>query len=362
MSERKEWVKPFETTAGDQPENGAPDHPSPRILAAEGDERFDEFVSHNTYQEVPVSETGPKSATQSHAKPLTWLLMATCFLVLTLLGLNGYFTLTDYYGRGWLPGVIVTIPMVAVGMTLLWFCGREIRAYFSLRDVGHLRRQAAHLLEMQDQGRALAFTHRIARLYRRDHAFQVRFQNFLEGYSDTHTSTEVLALFSRDVLRPLDEQVYRTITRIAIQSATLTAVSSLASMDMLLTLWRNARMLREVAGIYGLRPGFSRNLALARHALEALAVSGAGEVVSDMMAENLGNHVVGALSARLGDGLSNGLMTARLGLIIAAECRPMPFNAEDRHGFRQLRANILRAMREATGRAMKDGEGQSRPR
>ena len=79
-----------------------------------------------------------------------------------------------------------------------------------------------------------------------------------------------------------------------------------------------------------------------------------------MVSENIGNHLVGALSARLGDGVSNGLMTARLGLIVAAECRPLPFMAEDRHGFRKLRANILRAARELARRpgrgASMDGE------
>lgn len=357
MSEHKEWIKPFEKGTGAGTDNVSSQPPNPRILAAEGEQRFDDLLSRNSFVETPDSEGTPAIVGRSAPRPLKWLIVAICFLVITLLALNAYFTLVDYYGRGWIPGVIVTVPMVAVGFTLLWFCGREIRGYTSLRGVDRLRQQAARLQGVHDQGDALAFAHRIARLYRSDTQVQTRFQTFLEGYSDAHRQAEVLALFSRDVLRPLDERAYRTITRFAIQSATLTAVSSLASLDMLLTLWRNTRMLREVATIYGLRPGFARNLTLARHALEALAVSGASEVASDMMAENLGNHVVGALSARLGDGLSNGLMTARLGLIIAAECRPMPFTEEDRHGFHQLRANILRALRESAGRAKGEGDG-----
>lgn len=355
MSEHKDRVKPFEQAVNAQKvdaQKGSPSRPrpDPQILASEGEDRFDDFVRRNTFEEAMETAEAPAVVLRSGHAPLKWLIVAVCVLVVTLLSLNAYFTLMDYYGRGWIPGLIATIPMLAVAGTLLWFCGRELRGYWSLRAVDHLRQQASHLQKAREPGDALAFAHRVAHLYRGDADIQARFQAFLEGYSDTHAQAEVLAIFSRDVLRPLDERAYQVITRCGIQSATLTAVSSLASLDMLLSLWRNLRMLRELASIYGLRPGFARNFSLARHALEALAVSGASEIVSDMMAENLGNHVIGALSARLGDGLSNGLMTARLGLIIAAECRPMPFTAQDRHGFRQLRANILRAFREATRR------------
>ncbi|WP_097461372.1 TIGR01620 family protein [Mangrovitalea sediminis] len=356
MSDSNERVKPFDKGAAEVGKTASMEAPHPGVLASQGDNRFDDYVRNNRFREAPVTETPTKPTRRQGGAPFKVLLGAIAVLTVTLLGLSGYFTLMDYYGRGWIPGLIATIPMLAVVFCLLWLCGREIRGYASLRSVDSLRHSAERLrddagepLDGKRKDRdALTLVHRVAHLYRNDGGVQRRFKAFLEGYSDTHTQPEILALFSRDVLRPLDEEAYRRITRYGIQSATLSAISSFVALDMLLTLWRNMRMLHDVATVYGVRPGFVRSVSLARHALEALAVSGASEVVSDMVAENLGNHLVGALSARLGDGLSNGLMTARLGLIIAAECRPLPFTEEDRHGFRKLRVNILKALKAKT--------------
>ena len=181
-------------------------------------------------------------------------------LVLTLLGLDGYFILADYYARGWVPGVIATVPMVAVVTTLLWLSGRELRGYLSLRTVDQLSPPGPAVTGREGSGDALALAHRVAHLYRGQPALKARFEQFLAAHSDTHSDAEVLALFSRDVLRPLDDRAYAVISRYGIQSAALTAVSSFAALDMLFTLWRNSRMLREVANVYGVRPGFVRNL------------------------------------------------------------------------------------------------------
>ncbi|MNW13463.1 hypothetical protein D3C71_2114250 [compost metagenome] len=46
----------------------------------------------------------------------------------------------------------------------------------------------------------------------------------------------------------------------------------------------------------------------------------------------LGHGLASKLSARLGEGVINGLMTARIGIAAMDLCRPMPFRALKRAG------------------------------
>ena len=49
---------------------------------------------------------------------------------------------------------------------------------------------------------------------------------------------------------------------------------------------------------------------------------------ADRQVEPLGHGIAARISARLGEGVLNGMLTARVGLSAMAVCRPMPFAAE----------------------------------
>ena len=55
------------------------------------------------------------------------------------------------------------------------------------------------------------------------------------------------------------------------------------------------------------------------------------------------------LSAKLGEGVVNGLMTARIGLSAIDVCRPLPFLAADRPQLKDLTTDLV-TLRDTTGR------------
>jgi putative membrane protein len=99
-------------------------------------------------------------------------------------------------------------------------------------------------------------------------------------------------------------------------------------------------MIRAIASHYGMRPGVAGSLTLLKRVLQNLVTAGASHYVSDALAETIGSDLAGNLSRRFSEGAINGLMSVRLGLMAAELCRPLPFQPEDKHSFRQLFRNV----------------------
>lgn len=59
-----------------------------------------------------------------------------------------------------------------------------------------------------------------------------------------------------------------------------------------------------------------------------IAITGGMAVGDSLVQQALGHGIAAKLSARLGEGVLNGMLTARVGLSAMAVCRPMPFAAE----------------------------------
>ena len=99
-------------------------------------------------------------------------------------------------------------------------------------------------------------------------------------------------------------------------------------------------MLRALAGLYGGRPGSLETLKLARMVVSHLAVTG-GLALSDTLVQSLlGHGLAGRLSAKLGEGTVNGIMTARIGLAAINLCRPLPFSHLQAPGLRDFLGEI----------------------
>ena len=101
-----------------------------------------------------------------------------------------------------------------------------------------------------------------------------------------------------------------------------------AIVDLLFVAAQAARLVRRIAEIYGGRPGALGFLRILRSVGAHLAVTGGMAVGDSLVQQVLGHGLAARLSARLGEGVLNGLLTARVGLSAMAVCRPMPFAAK----------------------------------
>jgi putative membrane protein len=121
--------------------------------------------------------------------------------------------------------------------------------------------------------------------------------------------------------------VRREIASAAKRVSMVTALAPRAIIDVVFVGAQAIRLIRRISAIYGGRPGLLGFLKLLRSIGAHIAITG-GMAVGDSIIQQLVGHGIAAkLSARLGEGVLNGLLTARVGLSAMAVCRPLPYAA-----------------------------------
>jgi putative membrane protein len=136
---------------------------------------------------------------------------------------------------------------------------------------------------------------------------------------------DLIGLAETDLLAPLDDAATALVLSSAKRVAVLTAVSPRAVVDLIFVGAEILRLIRRLAVLYGGRPGTLGFMRLARAAFAHLAITG-GIAAGDSIVQQLVGHGIAArLSARLGEGVVNGLLTARVGIAAIDVCRPLPF-------------------------------------
>jgi putative membrane protein len=257
-------------------------------------------------------------------------------LVLLSIGLGVADLIDDLTRRTvWLGGIGAVLAAVA-GAALLAIVVRESVGLIRLAEIDTVRERAAAAVVNDDRAAAsavsrdlVALTRRMPRLARPRARLESHLGDIIDG-------GDLVRLTERELMAPLDEEARRLITAAARRVSVVTAVSPRAAVDMVFVLVTALGLVRRLALLYGARPGTLSLLKLMRHAISHLVVTG-GMAASDSLIQQVVGHGIAAkLSARLGEGVLNGLLTARLGLAALEVTRPLPFVALPRPALKAL--------------------------
>lgn len=142
----------------------------------------------------------------------------------------------------------------------------------------------------------------------------------------------LLGLAEIELLGPTDRKVRQLILNASKRVSIVTAVSPRAIVDLGYVLFESTRLVRAIAEAYGTKPGRLGMLRLFRDVIAHLAVTGSIAAGDSLVQQILGHGIASKLSARLGEGVVNGLMTARIGIAAMDLLRPLPFQTLKRPG------------------------------
>jgi putative membrane protein len=263
-------------------------------------------------------------------------------LVLMALGLAVTSIIEDLFARSpWLGAVGLALAVLA-GLALLAMVMREVIGLMRLGTVEALRRRAEAVIETDDRdaGRALladllSLTRHIPQL--------ARARSRLEGHrSDIIDGRDLIRLAERELLAPLDAEARRLVAAAGKRVSVVTAISPRAAIDIIFVLLNALSLVRRLAVLYGGRPGPIGVFTLFRRVISHLAITGGVAITDSVVQQVVGHGLAARLSARLGEGMVNGLLTARLGLLAIDLTRPLPFYSLARPALNDLAAGLLR--------------------
>lgn len=248
----------------------------------------------------------------------------------------------DLFARApWLGWVGLALAALA-GVALLAVVAREAIGLARLAAVEKLRERAASAIALDDGDAARALVRDLL-AFARPSPRLAHGRAMLEGHlQDIIDGADLVRLAERDLMPELDAEARRLVANAAKRVSVVTAVSPRAAVDMAFVLFSALKLIRALAELYGGRPGTLGLIRLVRLTITHLAVTGGMAAGDSIVQQMLGHGVAAKLSARLGEGVLNGLLTARLGLAAIEVARPLPFSALPAPNVSDLAGGLLR--------------------
>ncbi|SFZ81464.1 putative membrane protein [Devosia enhydra] len=245
-----------------------------------------------------------------------------------------------YPALGWIGLAVLMVALLA-GTALLI---REILAVRRLAEVAHLRRRATEILATDHRGDGQRLLAELDTIYAGRPDLDAANTALRSERDQLFDGAEMVRLAERRLLAPLDARARALTAASARRVAVVTTVSPRALVDIAFVVYESVRLGGAIARLYGARPGLIGSWRLAGAILQHLAVTG-GLVLTDGVVEQLvGQGLAAKLSARLGEGVVNGLMTVRVGIAAMIVVRPLPFTVAPQPKVRDFLSELVNVM------------------
>jgi putative membrane protein len=267
---------------------------------------------------------------------------AVAGLVLLGLGLGVVNLIEDLFARSESLGLLGIVLTAAASLALGVVTLRELTALVRLATIEKLHARASAALRSDDRGESrailrdlLKIAHQNPRLARARTALASHAEDIIDG-------ADMIKLAERELMTPLDQEARRLVSSAAQRVSLVTAISPRAAIDIIFVFMASLRLIRQLARLYGGRPGALGMIRLLRHVIAHLAITGGMAASDSLVQQMLGHGLAAKLSQRLGEGVLNGLLTARLGLAAIDVTRPLPFTALPRPALTDLAKDLLK--------------------
>jgi putative membrane protein len=268
-------------------------------------------------------------------------------LVLLGTGLGIAHLVEDLFARNEGLGFLGLALAFAAALAFLIVAAREAYGLARLATIEKLHLRAATALVSDDRAASRTIVQDLLKIAHQNPQLARARAALVRHADDIIDGADMIKLAERELMTPLDQEARRLVSSAAQRVSIVTAVSPRALVDVLFVFVASLRMIRQLARLYGGRPGTLGMIRLMRHVIAHLAITGGMAASDSLIQQMLGHGIAAKLSQRLGEGMLNGLLTARLGLAAIDVTRPLPFTALPRPVLADLAKDLLRKRDEA---------------
>jgi len=282
--------------------------------------------------DIMVAEPPPPAAPRRRSLLTTIFLSAFGVLLSLAIGLWTDSLIRALFERaqwlGWLAAGVAGIAALALLVILL----REFIAIARLAEVEKIQRRALDAVARDDPKAARAVVDELSSFVAAKPQTAAGRRALADLSGDIIDGGNLVRLAETEILGPLDAQAKMMILDAAKRVSLVTAISPRALVDIAYVVFEAGRLIRRLSELYGGRPGTLGFFRLARGVLAHLAVTGSIAFGDSVVQQIVGHGLAARLSAKLGEGVVNGMMTARIGIAAMETTRPLPFIAAKRPG------------------------------
>src|SRR5215469_6520482 len=241
----------------------------PRILETEETGRLELSLPQPEPEiHLPARPIGPSRS------PMAVAAAGVGILVLGLVGIDLVQFVDGAFAHGTGLGLAAAAAVAAgCGGAGYWLMA-ELRGLWRLRSAEQLRRLIPFALSSELKTEIDA----AAAILGRDPLLGSAVAQYRAAVEAHHSGRDALELFSRFVLPPADRLAEAAIRRAAGQAFAINAISPTALLDTLLFAGRAMRLIREIAEIYGQRPGLAGTMHLLRRLIGGAGMVGAVDI------------------------------------------------------------------------------------
>ncbi|MGL4489940.1 MAG: YcjF family protein [Rhizobiaceae bacterium] len=300
-------------------------------------------------QELETMNPPPAKSAKRHWTAWTVFLGATATLLSLAAGLWLDTLIRNLFARAdWLGYAAFGILGLGI-VALLVIAARELAGLAQLNVAETIRAQAADAIERNDAAIARNAVDKLEQRFATVPQTARGRQILAATRSEVMGGADLMQLTEQTLLKPLDDLARTMILDSAKRVSVVTAISPRALVDVAYVVFECARLIRRLAELYGGRPGTLGLIKLSKNVIAHLAVTGSIAVGDSVIQQLVGHGVAAKISARFGEGVINGLMTARIGVSAMDLVRPMAFTAEKRPGISDFLSELGRMGNAKTG-------------
>jgi len=244
----------------------------------------------------------------------------------------------------YLTGVIILL------LVLLLNALNNIVQYRRIKNVAKIQ-EAFKTQSQSPNSDIIPLTHKLLKSYQahKDPKVEAKAKQISQELTRSQLYPQIYTSLDKQLLSPIDTKAQKAIQNASIQAALSTAISPLPLLDMALIAWRSVRLTREIATLYGYRPNTLTTMILLKKGLFNIAFAGVSQLAIELTHEAASTTLVSKISYSTGEGITNGILLARLGYGIMEACRPLPFNEKREHFVKAIIASIRKALKSDKG-------------